>query len=40
VHKADCHNLSGFADSPERFLDIDWDYEGGAGAGHVGGSTS
>ena len=36
VHKADCHNLSGFADSPERFLDIDWDYEGGAGGGHVG----
>ena len=36
VHKADCHNLSGFADSPERFLDIDWDYEGGAGGAHVG----
>jgi guanosine-3',5'-bis(diphosphate) 3'-pyrophosphohydrolase len=36
VHKADCHNLSAFADSPERFLDIDWDYEGGAGGGHVG----
>jgi GTP pyrophosphokinase len=36
VHKADCHNLSGFADSPERFLDIDWDYEGGAGGGHLG----
>ena len=36
VHKTDCHNLSAFAESPERFLDIDWDYEGGAGAGHVG----
>jgi GTP pyrophosphokinase len=36
VHKSDCPNLSGFADSPERFLDIDWDYEGGAGSGHVG----
>lgn len=36
VHKADCHNLSGFADSPERFLDIDWDYESGAGGAHVG----
>jgi GTP pyrophosphokinase len=35
VHKADCPNLSGFAESPERFLDVDWDYEGGAGA-HVG----
>jgi len=35
VHKADCHNLSAFSDSPERFLDVDWDYEGGAGA-HVG----
>ncbi|WP_203074172.1 RelA/SpoT family protein [Falsiroseomonas ponticola] len=36
VHKTDCPNLSGFADSPERFLDIDWDYAGGAGSGHVG----
>ena len=36
VHKADCHNLSGFADSPERFLDVDWDYEGGANVPHVG----
>jgi GTP pyrophosphokinase len=36
VHKADCHNLSGFADSPERFLDVDWDYEGGAGGAHLG----
>jgi GTP pyrophosphokinase len=35
VHKADCNNLSGFAESPERFLDIDWDYDGGAGA-HLG----
>ncbi len=36
VHKADCHNLSAFGDNPERFLDVDWDYEGGAGGGHVG----
>ena len=36
VHKSDCHNLSGFADSPERFLDIDWDHEGGPGGTHVG----
>ena len=36
VHKADCHNLWGFADSPERFLDIDWDYEAGGGVPHVG----
>jgi GTP pyrophosphokinase len=36
VHKTDCHNLSGFADSPERFLDVDWDYAGGAGGAHVG----
>ncbi len=36
VHKSDCQNLSGFSDSPERFLDIDWDYEGGSGAAHVG----
>ncbi len=36
VHKNDCPNLSAFAEAPERFLDIDWDYAGGAGAGHVG----
>jgi GTP pyrophosphokinase len=36
VHRAECGNLSAFADSPERFLDIDWDYEGGAGGGHIG----
>jgi GTP pyrophosphokinase len=36
IHKSDCHNLSGFADSPERFLDVDWDYEGGAGGTHLG----
>jgi GTP pyrophosphokinase len=35
VHKADCHNLSAFSDSPERFLDVDWDHEGGPGS-HVG----
>ena len=35
VHRGDCANLSAFADSPERFLDIDWDYEGGAGGGHM-----
>ena len=36
VHKTDCPNLSAFTDTPERFLDIDWDYQGGAGGGHVG----
>jgi GTP pyrophosphokinase len=36
VHKADCANLSAFSDTPERFLDIDWDYEGGAGGAHIG----
>ncbi|MGG5808146.1 RelA/SpoT family protein [Falsiroseomonas sp. CW058] len=36
VHKTDCANLSGFSDSPERFLDVDWDYEGGAGGAHIG----
>jgi GTP pyrophosphokinase len=35
VHKAECHSLESFAATPERFLDIDWDYEGGAGA-HIG----
>ncbi len=40
VHTAGCQTLEGFAATPERFLDIDWDYDG-AGRGqaaetHVG----
>ncbi|GBR03345.1 RelA/SpoT family protein [Acetobacter oeni] len=26
VHKADCQTLEAFAATPERFLDVDWDY--------------
>jgi guanosine-3',5'-bis(diphosphate) 3'-pyrophosphohydrolase len=36
VHKNDCHNLSGFAESPERFIDVDWDYADGSGVAHTG----
>ncbi|WP_264818034.1 ACT domain-containing protein, partial [Acidomonas methanolica] len=40
IHTRDCHNLGSFAASPERFLEIDWDYEvlarDNAGAPHVG----
>ena len=40
VHMRDCHNLSSFAGTPERFLEIDWDYEelaqNSAGAPHIG----
>ncbi len=28
VHTAGCQTLEGFAATPERFLDIDWDYDG------------
>ena len=27
IHRRGCQNLSSFADTPERFLEIDWDYE-------------
>jgi GTP pyrophosphokinase len=36
VHKNDCHNLEAFAATPERFIDIDWDYEAGSGGAHLG----
>jgi GTP diphosphokinase / guanosine-3',5'-bis(diphosphate) 3'-diphosphatase len=36
VHKADCHSLESFAQTPERFIDVDWDYEGGARGTHTG----
>jgi len=35
VHKNDCHSLEAFAATPERFIDIDWDYEAGSGGGHL-----
>ncbi|MXP61993.1 bifunctional (p)ppGpp synthetase/guanosine-3',5'-bis(diphosphate) 3'-pyrophosphohydrolase [Roseomonas sp. M0104] len=36
VHRADCHNLEALAATPERFLDIDWDYEAGSSGAHLG----
>jgi len=36
VHKSDCHNLEALAATPERFIDIDWDYEAGSGGAHLG----
>lgn len=38
VHCADCHTLESFAQTPERFLDVDWDYAGGLppGVTHTG----
>jgi GTP pyrophosphokinase len=35
VHKNDCHSLEAFAATPERFIDIDWDYEAGSGGAHL-----
>jgi GTP pyrophosphokinase len=36
IHKHDCHGLEAFAATPERFIDVDWEYDGAAAAGHVG----
>ncbi|MBR0672730.1 RelA/SpoT family protein [Neoroseomonas soli] len=36
IHKHDCHGLEAFAATPERFIDVDWEYDGGAKGGHVG----
>ena len=36
VHKQGCHSLEAFAATPERFLDIDWDYDPNAQGRHVG----
>ena len=35
IHKNDCHSLESFASTPERFIDVDWDYEAGSGNGHL-----
>jgi GTP pyrophosphokinase len=36
VHAADCHSLQAFSQTPERFLDVDWDETGpGARTGRV-----
>lgn len=40
IHQRACQNLSAFSSTPERFLEIDWDYEalsqGERGAPHIG----
>jgi len=40
VHTAGCQTLDGFAATPERFMDVDWDYDqivrGGPSDAHVG----
>ena len=36
IHKHDCHGLEAFAATPERFIDVDWEYDGAAKGGHVG----
>ena len=35
VHKNGCHSLEGFAGTPERFIDVDWDTQPGAAGEHV-----
>ncbi len=35
IHKNDCHSLEAFAGTPERFIDVDWDYDSGAGGAHM-----
>jgi GTP pyrophosphokinase len=35
VHRQDCHALEAFAQTPERFIDIDWEYEAGSLGSHV-----
>ena len=36
IHKHDCHGLEAFSATPERFIDVDWEYDDGAKGGHVG----
>jgi GTP pyrophosphokinase len=36
IHKHDCHGLEAFAATPERFIDVDWEYDDGARGAHVG----
>jgi len=36
IHKNLCHGLEAFAATPERFIDVDWDYDGAASGAHVG----
>ncbi len=36
IHTRDCQTLESFAATPERFIDVDWDYSVKAGAQHTG----
>jgi GTP pyrophosphokinase len=36
IHTIDCETLGSFADTPERWLDVAWNQQGDADAGHVG----
>ncbi len=36
IHTIDCETLEGFADMPERWLDVSWDVENDEQAAHVG----
>ncbi len=35
IHNGQCSTLASFAATPERFIDVDWDQEAGAGGEHV-----
>jgi GTP pyrophosphokinase len=35
IHRQDCHGLEAFAATPERFIDVDWDYDGATKGTHV-----
>ncbi len=34
IHASDCHTLNSFAATPERFLDVDWEDDGGGAEKH------
>jgi GTP pyrophosphokinase len=36
IHKNDCHGLEAFSATPERFIDVDWEYDDGVRGTHVG----
>ncbi|WP_374297667.1 bifunctional (p)ppGpp synthetase/guanosine-3',5'-bis(diphosphate) 3'-pyrophosphohydrolase [Sphingomonas sp.] len=36
IHRNDCHSLEAFSATPERFIDVDWEYDGGTRGAHIG----
>lgn len=36
IHKNDCHSLESFSATPERFIDVDWEYDAAPRGVHVG----